>query len=125
MHLARFLILPALIAVAACDVDEQGQYTTSATAREQAAPVAVAPASVQLLAGAPTRAYTVVETLNVTVNKLTAFHPNPTKEAVEARLRAEAARLGANAVIEVEISEVQVSPISWGTRTGKGIAVRF
>lgn len=62
--------------------------------------------------------------LDVAVNKTTAFHPNPTIEAVEAKLREDAAKLGATAVVDVKISDVKISAFSWGTRTGTGIAVK-
>jgi len=62
--------------------------------------------------------------LKVTVNKTTAFHPAPTVEMVETKLREDASKLGATEVVEVRISETQVSAFSWGTRTGTGIAVK-
>ncbi|MDK3017443.1 hypothetical protein [Pseudodonghicola flavimaris] len=62
--------------------------------------------------------------LKVTVKKTTAFHPNPTVEQVEAKLRSDAAKMGASRVVETEISAVEISPFSWGTRTGTGIAVK-
>ncbi len=69
--------------------------------------------------------YTALGELRVSVNKTTAFHPAPTREMVIEKLREDAARLGANAVINAKVSEVRVSPLSWGTRTGTGTAVRL
>ncbi len=62
--------------------------------------------------------------LKVTVNKTTAFHPEPTVALVEERLRTDAAKLGASKVVNVEISDSQVSFVSWGTRRGSGVAVK-
>ncbi|MEM6376129.1 MAG: heavy metal-binding domain-containing protein [Pseudomonadota bacterium] len=86
---------------------------------------AVAPQDVQIFEGSlPAGSYDVVTDLVVSVNKTTAFNANPTREQVVAKLQEEAASIGANAVINAEISEVQVSLMSWGTRNGKGQAVR-
>lgn len=63
--------------------------------------------------------------LKVTVNKTTALHPAPTREMVIEELQENAAKLGANAVIDAKISEVEISAFSWGTRTGTGTAVRL
>ncbi|WP_371170666.1 hypothetical protein [Aliiroseovarius sp. 2305UL8-7] len=63
--------------------------------------------------------------MKVTVNKTTAFHRNPTPEAVIAKLKEEAAAIGANAVINAKVSEVQIGPLSWGVRTGNGVAVKL
>ncbi len=65
-----------------------------------------------------------IQDLKVAVNKTTAFHPEPTVELVQQKLREDAAKLGANAVMEVKISEPQVSWVSWGSRYGTGVAVR-
>lgn len=62
--------------------------------------------------------------LDVTVNKTTAFHPEPTTDAVKAKLKLDAAKLNATKVFEVEVSDVQISALSWGTRKGTGIAAR-
>jgi hypothetical protein len=62
--------------------------------------------------------------LKVSVNKTTAFHANPTVEQVEQKLREDAAKLGATKVVEAKISEVKISPFSWGSRDGTGIAVK-
>ncbi len=62
--------------------------------------------------------------LQVTVNKTTAFNADPTVEQVEQKLREDAAKLGALEVVETEISSVKISPLSWGSRSGTGVAVR-
>lgn len=62
--------------------------------------------------------------ISVTVNKTTAFHPDPSIEMVEAELRKEAQKLGATSVVSVEITDVKISAWSWGRRSGSGIAVK-
>ena len=120
----------ALLALAACDVQD-GQYavnnagSTTAASAPAAQPASVTPASVQVFEGTPSQAFTVVGPLDVSVNKLTAFHPSPTREAAIARLQEAAAKLGANAVINVSIGDVKVTPLSWGARQATGTAVKF
>jgi len=123
--------LPALLciaAIAACDVQD-GQYATAAPGSTKAPESAVAkpatPEQVQIIEGTPTRAFNVLGPLDVTANKLTAFHPNPTREAALGRLREAAAKLGADAVINVTVGEVKVVPLSWGARQATGTAVKF
>lgn len=69
--------------------------------------------------------YTVLGDITATVNKITLFHANPTREMVNEKLREKAAKLGADAVIFVRYGEVGVSPLSWGSLEGKGRAVKF
>lgn len=118
------LILPlmAALALSACDTWD----TTNIDRDLRKAPVDQVQASqVVLTADAfdPAR-QTRLGDLKVTVNKTTAFHPNPTVELVEQKLREDAAKMGATKVVETKISDVQISAFSWGTRTGTGIAVK-
>jgi len=86
----------------------------------------VSPDAVQLTEGDITsRPYTALGDLSVTVNKTTIFHPEPTKEMVDSKLKEEAAKLGADAVIYVRYGTVGVSALSWGSLDGKGRAVQF
>lgn len=71
------------------------------------------------------RKYERLGDLTVTVNKTTAFHADPTKEMVNDKLKAEAAKLGADAVIHVTYGNTGVSFFSWGSLEGKGRAIRF
>ncbi|MDU8929459.1 hypothetical protein RXV86_18885 [Alisedimentitalea sp. MJ-SS2] len=79
------------VLLAGRDVSPEGQYTTGKVKPAEASEVPVAPAGVAVFAGAPDKPFTEVKALDITVNKLTAFHPNPTKEAVLTALRKEAA----------------------------------
>jgi hypothetical protein len=63
--------------------------------------------------------------VSVTVNKVSIFNADPTREMVDQRLRAQAAKLGADAVIQVRYGTVGISPVSWGSLDGKGRAIAF
>jgi hypothetical protein len=71
------------------------------------------------------RKYVSLGDITVTVNKTTVFHSDPTKEQVNAKLKEEAASLGADAVIFVRYGRGGISPLSWGSLEGKGRAIKF
>ncbi len=71
------------------------------------------------------RTYKVIGDINVTVNKTTIFHSDPTREMVRQKLKEEGAKVGADAVILVRYGTVGVSFMSWGSLDGKGRAVAF
>ncbi len=71
------------------------------------------------------RPYRVIGDIEVTVNKTTLFHPDPTPELVDKKLREKAAELGADAVILVRYGTVGKSLMSWGSLDGKGRAITF
>lgn len=71
------------------------------------------------------RKYEALADISVTVNKTTIFHPDPTREAVAQRLREEAAKLGADALIHVRYGTVGIGALSWGSLEGKGRAVVY
>lgn len=115
----------ALCVLAACDVQD-GQYSTTrpdSTTTTTASPVTAT--QVQIFEGEPTRDYTVIGPVDIDVNKLTAGHPSPTREAAIARLQEAAGRIGADAVINVVVSDVRVTLLSWGARRATGTAVKF
>ena len=120
--------LVAVTSLSACDVQD-GQYAVpnqgSTKVTTSATPTVTQPADVQIFTGTPSRAYTVLGPLDITVNKLTALNKDPTQEAATARLQQAAAKLGADAVINVSVGEVKVSLTSWGTRQATGTAVKF
>lgn len=94
---------------------------------KDAAPVrSLAPAQVMLTdADVSDRRYTSLGDINVTVNKTTVFHPNPTEAMVNDKLREKAAELGADAVILVRYGKGGVSLWSWGSLEGKGRAIKY
>ena len=69
--------------------------------------------------------FTVLGEVKGSVGKATILGKTPSVADAEAKLRIEAAKLGANAVINAEISEVTVCPLSWGCRNASGTAVVF
>ncbi|MEA3277081.1 MAG: hypothetical protein U9Q81_17705 [Pseudomonadota bacterium] len=71
------------------------------------------------------RPYQALGEIDVTVNKTTIFHPDPTPALVDEKLREKAGEVGADAVVLVRYGTVGVSPMSWGSLNGKGRAVRF
>ena len=68
--------------------------------------------------------YTKIKELKVSVNKPTVFNPDPTVEAVEAKLQKEAQTLGATHIFDVRITDVGMSMLSYGTRKGFGVAAK-
>ncbi len=118
---------PALLCCVALSLSACNTWSTSNVSNErpEAAAVPIAPESVTVVAGdLPGQDYEVISELRVSVNKTTAFHPSPTEEMVRAKLKEEAASIGANAVINAKITGVQISALSWGQRVGTGTAVR-
>lgn len=93
------------------------------------APTKRAPTSVDKVAlfegDVADRAYEAIGDISVSVNKTTIFHRDPTREAVAERLKQEAAKLGADAVIHVRYGTVGISPVSWGSLNGKGRAIVY
>ena len=73
----------------------------------------------------PDRKYVSLGDVTVTVNKTTVFNADPTKEMVNEKLKEEAGKLGADAVIFVRYGTGGVSLMSWGSLEGKGRAIKF
>ncbi|MEQ8813644.1 MAG: hypothetical protein RLO51_28555 [Thalassobaculum sp.] len=73
----------------------------------------------------PNRPYDVLGDLEVTVNKTMVFFPDPTPADIDAKLREQAAAMGADAVILVKYGKVGLSWVSYGSLDGSGRAVRF
>ena len=71
------------------------------------------------------RNYRAIGDLDVSVNKTTIFHDDPTREMVDNKLQEEAAKIGADAVILVRYGTVGISLFSWGSLNGKGRAIAF
>ena len=73
----------------------------------------------------PERKYSPLGEVRVGVTRATPFHQNPTRDAVNQRLREEAAKLGADAVIFVRYATLDGDFLSGGTFEGKGLAIKF
>lgn len=119
------LLCVILVSLAACEVSETGHFTTGDTVTSSQTAQATLPTDVAILTSPPSGNYTVLEELKVTVNKLTAFHPNPTVEQAQLALKKKAASLGANGLIDVTIGEVHIEALSWGARTATGTAIKY
>ena len=116
--------IAVLLAVSGCATWSTSSVEPAATATTPAAPKD--PASIIVTKDDITdRPYEVLGDINVTVNKTTIFHSDPTEALVDANLREEAAKLGADAVILVRYGTVGVAFLSWGSLDGNGRAVRF
>jgi NAD(P)-dependent dehydrogenase (short-subunit alcohol dehydrogenase family) len=114
----------ALLLVGAC-ADGWSTSNVAKTAAATARP-ATAPDQIQIIEGDVTdRPYKSLGDVSVTVNKVTIFNADPTREMVNQHLRKEAAKLGADAVIQVRYGTVGISPLSWGSLDGKGRAIVY
>lgn len=71
------------------------------------------------------RSYNIIGDITATVNKPTMFSADPTPNMVAAKLREEAAKIGADAVIQVRLGKVGVTLWSYGSLEGKGRAIKF
>ena len=69
--------------------------------------------------------YTLLGRLKVSVNKTTVFHSDPTIEQVNMKLKDEASKIGADAVINVIYDGPKITLISWGTLDGECDAVKY
>jgi uncharacterized protein YbjQ (UPF0145 family) len=120
------LALP-LLALTAC-ADEFSYPAQLDKQTQAAAQTAVTPVGqIALERGATVNGgnFQVLGAVKTSVGKPTAFHPAPTVAQAEQKLRIEAAKLGADAVINTEIGEIGVCPFSWGCRNASGTAVKL
>ncbi|MDE2484942.1 MAG: hypothetical protein KGL32_06785 [candidate division NC10 bacterium] len=130
----RTMVLVAALALGGC----AAWSTADVQAPSMAPSTAVAPASAPTLRAPTTvdkvalfegdvfdRAYETIGDISVTVNKTTIFHHDPTRELVARRLKEEAAKLGADAVILVRYGTVGIGFMSWGSLDGKGRAIIY
>jgi hypothetical protein len=113
--------------IATASACANGWATTSVSPQPAAAGRAPTPVDkIQIIEGdVADKPYKSLGDVSVTVNKVTAFNAAPTHAMVDQRLRAEAAKLGADAVIQVRYGNVGVSLMSWGSLDGKGRAIVF
>jgi len=79
-------------------------------------------ADVEILGGDLDRPYEVIGPVKVRVTAKTLFSNDRSTEDVDAKLRDEARKRGANAVIQV-VYERGISVTSWKALTAKGLAV--
>lgn len=79
--------------------------------------------AIEIYDGEPPTPYTAIGSVRGRVGAATAFSKTPTIEDVNLKLREEASRLGANAVINVIYKRGPI-PSSWKGLTATGTAVR-
>lgn len=131
-----WLLIAPVLALSGCatwstsSVDNAPEATASAGAQAVAQPQtpvkAVLPSQVVLTdTDVVDRKYQSLGDVTVTVNKTTVFHPDPTPEMVNEKLREKGAELGADAVILVRYGKGGVSLWSWGSLEGKGRAIKY
>lgn len=125
----KFLVVPAILAIATLT----GCATWSTSSVDGADKAAIAtqtskksPSDVRITdTDLPDTKYVPIGDITVTVNKTTIFHPDPTREMVNEKLKEKGAELGADAVLFVRYGNGGISMMSWGSLEGKGRAVRF
>ena len=71
------------------------------------------------------RPYIMLGEISVSASKLTVFNKDPTRKDIDERLRNEAAKLGADAVIFTRYVAPTITFTSWGTMKGNGRAIKF
>ena len=69
--------------------------------------------------------YNVIGKISVKLSKWAGLSPDPTKEDANNKLREEAAKKGANAIIFLRYSDPKITLTSWGVLEANGEAVRF
>jgi uncharacterized protein YbjQ (UPF0145 family) len=69
--------------------------------------------------------YKVLGDIKVTVRKTTIFNADPTRAQVDEKLRKQAKKMGADAVLLVRYGTVGIGLTSWGVLDGQGRAVKF
>jgi phage tail protein X len=107
-----------------CATWSSGQVSNAKPGVAETKPVK--PEAVSLTEGDITdRPYVVLGDVSVAVHKTTVFNADPTRDMVNAKLREDAAKLGADAVIFVRYGTVGISLMSWGSLDGKGRAVQY
>jgi hypothetical protein len=102
--------------------DRPNDHVTVVIVGGSAASVSVRVEDIDVFAGEPGRPYRVVGPLKTRVTAATVFSKTPTVEDVNLKIREQAVRLGANAVINVNYSR-GVSATSWKALTAEGTAV--
>jgi hypothetical protein len=126
-HFRAIMAVGLLTALGACadgwaTTNVSKPATAGATASRAPTPVD----QIQIIEGDVTdKPYKSLGDVSVTVNKVTIFNADPTRDMVNQRVRAEAAKLGADAVIQVRYGTVGMSALSWGSLDGKGRAIVY
>jgi hypothetical protein len=117
----------ALLAAVVVAVMSTGcaSYRTDSNISTNDAPAVVSTKKVLIAEDSlPSRKYSTIGPIEVTVKKLTLFHADPTKEQANEVFIEKARSLGADAVVNVTY-ESGIGLGTWGKIEGKGSAVKF
>jgi len=130
MTLSRFVVAAALLSlVAACGTRSSGSMEPTVGATAVTAPVNAAKTPIGDIIVTENditdRRYVSLGDISAEVAKWTIFDRDPTREQVDAALRTQAAKLGADAVVLVRYGTPGITALSWGALEGKGRAVAF
>jgi len=120
-----FLPLLLLILLSGCATYSSSKFISAESYETVISDKIIIPSEVIITSDDIKQKYIVMGKIEVTVNKTTAFHPDPTKELIDLALQEKAAAIGADAVIEVIYHGPRISFASWGTMEGVGTAVQY
>jgi|GEM_PF-3162721 len=123
----KLFVVASLLALTACGdaITYPGQLEGQTSDVSQTATTPVDQIQLFESATADGRQFEEIGSVSASVGKPTAFHPSPTVQQAEQKLRIEAAELGADAIVNTSISNVTICALSWGCRNANGTAVRF
>ena len=122
-----FRITMAIASIAFLGGCADGWATTEVSPKAAAAGRVATPVDkIQVIEGdVADRPYKSLGDISVTVNKVSVLNADPTREMVNQRMRTEAAKLGADAVIQARYGTTGISALSWGSLDGKGRAIAY
>jgi hypothetical protein len=125
-HIVLLRALAAVSALTLLGACAEGWSTSQVTKTAEPARAARPAAQIEIIEGdVADRPYKSLGDISVTVNKVTIFNADPTHDMMNQRLRNEAAKLGADAVIQVRYGTVGRVALSSGSLNGKGRAIVF
>ena len=110
-----FIPLLLLVLLSGCATYSSTKFISAESYETVISDKIIIPSEVVITSDNINKEYTIMGKIEVTVNKTTAFHPDPTKEIVDLALQEKAAAIGADAVIEVVYHGPRISFASWGT----------
>jgi putative heavy-metal-binding protein len=123
MSIIRTSLLAAVIAASV--TSGCASYRVDSNIPAEATPALSSSAKVLISEGSlPNRKYKELGPIEVSVKKLTALHPNPTKERANQALIEKARAIGADAVINVTYKS-GVGFTTWGYMDAKGTGVKL
>ena len=108
-----FIPLLFLILLSGCATYSSSKFISAESYETLIIDKIIIPSEVIITSDDIKQKYIVMGKIEVTVNKTTAFHPDPTKEIVDSALQEKAAAIGADAVIEVVYHGPRISFASW------------